>query len=354
MWPLALALLAVAPVTREPRLRHALLAPGDIYRRLDASPRTYKVEEEDAPTPEWYRENAAVEWGSAKDDDTDVLLVDLAPDGSRRVRIWQPPEGSVPALAAAQRLFDAKDWAGAEAAFAKVVQQYPSHYLARLSWGDCAANMGHFALALERYEKATPLAPLDHRGWYARGNALLGLGRKAEAVSAYARALSLRPRSEPLRAGLERHPRRLGLTLRRDLFLPHARVTEKDDAVTMRCATQPHWLAWASCKALWLGEESHRREMTGRDEHSFTNVEEEECLANLAAAYQLTTKAKKGYTPDPTAQLAYDASEAGLLEPFVLYELASRVDPTVMLQLPDEERAKVEAFIRRFVLVPAP
>ena len=42
----------------------------------------------------------------------------------------------------------------------------------------------------------------------------------------------------------------------------------------------------ANCKAIWLGEPSHREALTGSTDHGFTSTEELECLASAASVYE--------------------------------------------------------------------
>src|SRR6266404_4114746 len=95
---LTLALLAAEPsLTREPAKKHSLLTPGEIFKRLEASERTYKLVPEKEP------------------------------------------------------LFSQKKFAEAEKAYAALLAKYPGHYLAMLAWGECAEFTGNPKLALERY-----------------------------------------------------------------------------------------------------------------------------------------------------------------------------------------------------------
>jgi tetratricopeptide (TPR) repeat protein len=347
MWIIALALLAADPgLWREPGKKHPFLTPSEIVKRLDASERTYNIHKEEAPEAQWYLQNAQLTWHAG----AGMAVPVRTNDG---VVEWNAPAGSAELMDKADALFHQKDFKAAEAAYALVLVRYPSHYLAMVAWGECAELTGRRDVALERYEKAGAFAPYDYRSWYHRGNALLELGRKAEATKMYVHALALSPRSDELLDGIEGRQPKLGFRLHRNLFVPAARIEKKGDEVLMSLVAQPQWVAWAGCKALWMGERSHREEMTGHGQHVFTNVEEEECLMNLAASYETVTKAKEGYEKDPTSQLVFDVSQAHLLTEFVMFEIGSRVDPQVTLRLPEEYLPRIEELIRKYVLVPA-
>jgi len=53
------------------------------------------------------------------------------------------------------------------------------------------------------------------------------------------------------------------------------------------------WLAWANCKAAWLGEAEHRKAMTGSSKTAFTSKEELEVWRNLATAYDFNEKTSR-------------------------------------------------------------
>lgn len=347
MWILALVLAADPGLWREPGKNHPYLTPSEIVKRLEASSRTYNIHEEKEPVQQWFVQNAQLTWAAGS---ASGLLIPTVDHGE--VSEWNAPQGSADLVDKAEVLFHHKDYKAAEQAYAQVLAKFPSHYLAMLAWGECAEFTGRREVALERYEKATSLDPYDHLSWYYRGNVLLDLGKKAEATKMYVHALALRPRHDALLEGIENREAKLGLRVRRNLFLPSARIEKSGDEVVMSLVAQPQWVAWASCKALWLGEREHREEMTGHGQHVFTNTEEEECLVNLAASYETVTKEKAGYAKDPTSQLVFDITQAHLLTELVMYDIGSRVDPHVTLRLPESYLPKIEELIRKFVLVP--
>jgi tetratricopeptide (TPR) repeat protein len=247
-------------------------------------------------------------------------------------------------------LFEEKDYLGAEKGYEQILEKFPADYSVQLDWGDAALFSGRPAVALTRYEKATRLNPADHRSWYYRGNALAALGKKKEAIDAWVRAIAMRPDNTMMLTGLEAKAAALGYAVRSRALLPSARVEPVKDGFRISVAIkEPHWLAWGVCKAMWRGEPDHRKAMTGREKDTFSIIEEKECLVNTMAMYE---NRKKDDAADPMVERMIAAMKAKLFAGYLVYEIASRVEPHVFLQQPPETQRVVEEYVRRFILVP--
>jgi hypothetical protein len=110
------------------------------------------------------------------------------------------------------------------------------------------------------------------------------------------------------------------------------------------------WLAYGSCKTVWIDNAVHRKEKTGRDDHYWTDLEERECMGALAAVYaELRTKGRA--SKDPVLERIHDIVADGFVEEFVLYEMASRIDPHFMLKVGEEARLRMREYIGRHVIV---
>jgi hypothetical protein len=112
-------------------------------------------------------------------------------------------------------------------------------------------------------------------------------------------------------------------------------------------ADRPHWVAWAACKGLWMGEAQHRRQLTGAADHRFTALEETECLGALLQAY-LRERASGDAEEEPELERLGQIAAAGDLQELILYELATRRSPHAVLLEEPARQARVEAFVRRF------
>ncbi len=331
--------------------------PEELMKLMEASPRLYEIKEEKNAFTQWAQQNAALAWPQVN---PPIPVPRLRPnkDGSFTLENTERPGEIEKMLDKVEPLFEAKDYEGAEKGYAAILAKYPDDYGIHLDWGDAALFSGRPEVALTRYEKATKLNPADHRCWWFRGNALAALGRKKEAIDSWTRALAMAPDNTNLQNGLEVHGPKLGYVFKGRTFLPQARVTplkEKDnEGYTITVSSRTHWLIWGVCKGVWRGEPSYRKSKTGSEADVFSATEEQECLANLAAMYFGMKKSNKNEADDPMVERLLAVMNEKLLAGFVIYEIASRVQPHVYLLQPPEMQREVEAYLQKFVLVPAP
>ncbi|HYV47916.1 MAG TPA: tetratricopeptide repeat protein, partial [Myxococcaceae bacterium] len=275
-------------------------------------------------------------------------LVVVAVGGERRLARYPASAAADHLLAEAEPHYRQRHFTQAAELYERALKAQPDYYPALLDLGDLAQLKGDAEEALRRYEQAVAVNPVDHRGHFLRGNALLELGQVAPALDAYAKALALRPRNAVVLDGIEARQQRLGVKVVRDFFLPRgvARTTAKGVDILFD-ADRPHWVAWAACKGLWLGEAPHRKALTGSDDHRFTALEEMECLGALLQAY-IRERAAGDTEEEPELERLGQIAAAGQLSELILYELTSRKSPHATLLVEESQRAKVEAFVRRF------
>ncbi len=328
----------------------APLSPAEIVKLIEASPREYAIDSEPRPYPQWRQQNAQLTWPESHPP-TPMPAFKTLPDGSRTVVTFSGPDEVNAMIKEVERLFGAHDFAGAEKGYEKILAKYPGEYSVQLGYGDAALFPGDAGAALPRYEKATSINPADHRSWYYRGSSLAVLGRKKEAIEAWARALSMRPDYANMILGIERRSDTLGLgyVVRARSLMPSARVTVTRNGAKISSVVVPHWLSWGLCKAMWRIEPAHRKVMTGSETDTFSMIEEKECLMSLVSAY---SNRKKGEDEDPVVEQLIAAIDADLFTGYLVFEVASRVEPHAFLLQSPEVQAQVEEYVRRFVLVP--
>ena len=115
-------------------------------------------------------------------------------------------------------------------------------------------------------------------------------------------------------------------------------------------ATEPtHWWIYGLCKAVWLAEEFHRIDLTGKSDHNWTNTEERECLANLVVRYH-TNRDEGEVMADPALDRLLAVLHHGDLDGFVFYEIGGPAMPDMILLMPEIAREEIASYIRRYVL----
>lgn len=342
--PTAAAAGTSRPRPEQPRY----LSPAEVLKRLEESSVSYRVDGQDSPPGGW----ADQLWPQRVQEVTYPRVV--AEGGQRVVRAWPEHAQAQALLSEAEPHFQAKRYEEAGKLYTRATEVCPECYVAWTFRGDAAYFSDDAETALKHYRKAATLNPDDHRTWFFQGNALAKLGRYEEALQAWAWCLVLNPRYPVIRQFFRTNAH-LGLVIREDAIVPRGAAERDGEEVLIRWDPShgPAWLAFANCKALWLGEPSHREEMTGTQEEHFTSVEELECLGSALLIHRSQTQEGKGEESDPTLDRLGAILDDGMLLEAVLFEVGARVYPQVSLTMEDEVRQRLKAYVLSHVLVPA-
>ncbi len=330
---------------------HKLLGPAEILERLDRSKTSFEITStESAPDVPaaryadllWPRSGGDIQFPKVIAElggEPKVVEATLSPEALRTIRAAEPS-------------FREGNYEAAAAQYERGLRDDPKSFLLLSNLGDCHFQRGRYAEALRLYERAIEILPTDHRLWFYKGQALVHLGRRAEAIDAFVEALVLRPRYALLLEWLAKNADVLRIRVEKDpLFVPRSFVRREGEGVRLYVdAKRPHWLAFASCKALWLGEPSRSKEAHGSSRPLFSSIEERECLASLLAAYD-SRRREKGFVPEPSLDRLVEIVEGGFTDGFILYELGSRVTPWCTLVTGKDAQQAVSGFVRNFVLV---
>ena len=329
-------------------LAEEIREPAAAFKALEESERHYSISmlrELEGVSPDQF---AALLWPQAAEPTLFPRVV-AAPDGSRSLRSAEVNPALAAALEEGTQPFVERNFAEAVKAWTAAVEAYPEEPMAFTHLGDAWFFQGRYDLALENYQKACAIAPDDYQPHLFRAHALARLGRREEALDAFALTLALRPRHANTLNVIRNRQAELGVTALEAGFAPRAFVRRKGDGVEVFAADAP-WIAWAACKAAWLGEPEFR-EAGGGKEGTWTSAEEKECLAGLLGVYA-GMRADGEIEPDPTIERVSAVVDAGLIHAMILYEMGSRIWPDLVLLESPEVRGKVVAYVRRFLLVP--
>jgi tetratricopeptide (TPR) repeat protein len=346
------ALLLLGPGLWGQEKKH-YLTPAEAIKIMEASPTAYRMESSlEKLKPEEKQDLAMA-----------LFPADCAPinyphlvqkDGRALVQEFLFKNEAVALLEKAETYFARKDYEEANKNYELALKADPDCYMAIANIGDCYQFMGQSEKALPEYDRAILKNPNDHRLHYFRGNALLNLGRVEEAKKSYLRSLMLRPRYSFALQVMDTWKDLLKISVRASLFHPRALVRREGEEVCVYVDLDKGglpWLAYANAKAVWLGEASHRQEMTGKSEYAWSMAEERECLANLLAMYA-GSLAGKTIQADPDLDLLQKIFDNGDIDLFILYEVYTRLCPVGMLVQPAEIQGKMEQYIQKYMVRP--
>ncbi len=277
-------------------------------------------------------------------------------DGSTEITEFRLDAEAKKLLDEAESHFASERFPQAIQSYQNLIDQFPDVPLAYTHLGDCYFRMGQYNRAIEYFDIGIGLNPCDHRVFLYKADALMQLGRQDEAKAAYIHSLSLQPRYWLALANLRHFADILSVEVRTDLFCPRAVVRPEGDAIGVYVDNQQPialWLSYALTKAVWLGEPSHRQQMTGNSTYRWSVLEEMESLVNLIATYK-SLKQDAMIHPDPKLDLLETIVDAGDLVNFIYYEIASRMCPHFTLTLTEEARQSLREFIAKYVVVSTP
>lgn len=326
-----------------------VFGPKEIIERLEASPVQFAIKDIGELTDVARGRLADETWRLAVQP-VPLPKVERKKDGSVTIAAWPEPPAARGALDRAETAFQAKQYAEAAGHYRKALQAAPKLYLARAYLGDALLFGGDAAAALAEYDAAIALNADDYRLYFFRATAHRHLGAREKMVADLRASLALKPRNDLLLGMVERSQGQLGLRLEPDLFVPRAFVRREGDVVVIYAdAGRPEWLAWANCKALWLGDAPYRKERVGRASPGWSSTEELECLANLLGVYEARKQSGEGMSDDRLDRLV-KITRDGLALGFVVYEFGSRVDSQVVLRLDPKVREVVRRYVDAWVL----
>ena len=306
--------------------------------------------EKDGPTQtEAPADYSKLYWPQAKPF-IDAPVVTVSPSGQRTVRSFEFPEGVRSAHQAAERAFTAKDCGEAVQRYNEVLAACPTCYPDLIGLGDCELRQGKARDAIDHYREAEQLNPDDFLGFFSEADAIARLGNLGEARELLTRALVLRPRRETVLKVLHVIEWRIGAIIDDEPLRPRAAFVRGNDLVVSTAEGDPAaiwWSIYAICKRIGTPEEIVREGKTLPAQRRWNSQQEEGCLRKTAMTY-----AEKRSAPGSDAALErfLTADAAGLAKGFVLYEIASRLDPQIVLEVPPDQRKLVDRYVRTIVV----
>lgn len=344
----AILLIALTASTiAVPGERPRFLTPQEIIDLVDKSDVPYAITIFDEPeSVPIHPHPALVKAGSLESLPFPQIV--KSPDGGRSLQNYPLTDSTLRALERAEPLFDSSRFDEALRIYLVAAEMDPDCYVLHRQIGDCHGLTGRPGAALESYRRSIELNPVDFRSHGSEAIALLDLGRTDEARDAFARALALSPQNPEILRVIRPSQEELGIDLYDRPFTPRASAREESDQIAVFTAEPAHWLVYGLCKAIWIGEESHRKKFTGGNDHRWTTTEEQSCLRALLATYSRQRKSDK-VEADPEMDRLLQIFEDGMLQEFVLYEIGSKTSPHFIILLGEDIHDDLVEYVRRFV-----
>lgn len=354
--PAALLLLTLsfAPLQAGENVKSKFLEPADMIRMMTESKTTYEINPLDKLDEETRKHMLETLYPEAAPYIA-YPLVKRNGKGEASIRQFPFHPKAWELIQLAETPYQEEKYDEAMILYQKAVEISPDCYLAYHYLGECYQFQGNSPKAIECYDKALKINPYDYQVYYFKGECLLLAGQGDEAMKNLIHALALKPRHENIMIVLRKVADRVGFKLQEDIFRPRClvrRASEKG-AVQIYVDTEgpgKDWMIYAIGKALWLGEPKHRQELTGKKDVVWSTTEERECVAALLAAY-LHGVEKKGEPKVAEFERLAEILKEGYFNEMLQYEIGSRVYPNIMTMQPAESVARMEEYIKRYVVV---
>lgn len=345
----SLLTIGLSGAAAEDHERPGHLTPPELYKVAENSKKTYTILTADEDAGLDVDDFAELFWPSMGDA-TQYPWIDTE-DGSRSLSPYELGEPCLEKLSKAEPFFKNKRYKKAMKLYSEAIEESPRCYVAYSHVGDCHYFQGQAEEALPWYDKVLALNPHDFLGYFYRANTLVRLDRYDEARDAYVQALSMKPHRESILKAVRARSQDLGIRVVDSPFRPQAFARQEKDGIAIYVSPgAAHWLAYGLCKAIWIGEASHREERTGNREHVWSLVEERQCLTSMLENYY-ALREDDTIDADPETERLLSILKDEMLDGFVMYEIASRLHPHTMLLLPEEMFADVVDYVRTHVLV---
>lgn len=279
-------------------------------------------------------------------------LVKKSEDGKSTLSSFEFQEKAWTLLNKGEEYYGKGDYINAKEFYLKAIENDPSFYLAALYLGDCYLQEKEYSTALSYYQKANAINPNDYSTWYFQSTAYRNLGDYKKALDCYREALLNKPRHQNIMKALNGSQERLGITVNNSEFVPKSLVIKKGDDVFIYFAEEggTEWLAYANAKAIWLGEKTIPGLKESNVQSMWSSTEEKQALISLLDGYYSSKENDKRKNDDYLEKL-YKITQDGLLDSFIIYEIGSRLNPNITLNLPDEIREDIRKYIRLYVVV---
>ena len=224
-------------------------------------------------------------------------------------------------------------------------------YIAYLNAGDCHLMQNNFPEALSYYKKAYNINPYDYRCSFYQGTAYSKLEDYINAKKFYLNALVLKPRHTNLMNVLSSLSDKLEIDVNEQTFEPKALAKMEDGKVEIYLDLKNNtvWMAYAFAKAIWLGEKEVRLKLSNDVDTKWNSIAEKQALLCLMENYINLLDDNK-IQHDEYLDRIMNILEDGYLDEFVIYEIASKMNPDVVLQLPKNFQVRIKEYLEKYVI----
>jgi Flp pilus assembly protein TadD len=262
------------------------------------------------------------------------------------------------AMNAGEAAFARRDFDEALKSYSKALEMEPTNYTAALFTANTYDKKKDFAKASEWYERVMRLDPNIETAYRYCADMLAKQGDMAKARTLLIQAAV----AEPYNKIVWREIRAWALINKTTFNVVYVAIPlpPKDDlafAAKERADLSSAWRTYYSVKSEWKKGPRFSNQFPIEAEYRHSLFEESEALtaaANVLEKLKEDAKSAKQSAENPSAGLLLKLHEAGLIDPYVLFSLGDDDIAKDYLPYRAKNRDKLEAYMDKFVIPPAP
>lgn len=317
-----------------------VLSPPDYLALVEGSPRRYRIVADPGASTD------------LRGNGVETPLV--RPDLERRVgmagfelREIEVPDGVAAAVQGARTALDAGDPRSALTSIEAAVTAEPSFGPGRRLQAQALLALGRAAEAIEILIAVTEENPIDQQAHRLLGRAMLEGGRARDALGSAVRAYVLDPHHREGVEILKEAARRNGREfVENRVRFPYSVTIVTDGTIELRIGGDM-WITMAACDATWR----HEPELRDFEEPPGTPpgfARTRACL--IATSESIAALSAGGRQADPDAAALIALARGGLLKPILYWEYVAHRDPERTLTYPPELIDEIEAYLLEWVI----
>lgn len=249
--------------------------------------------------------------------------------------------------------YDKNEYSAALDLYLKATQISGECYIGYLYAGDCCLFMDDLEGAHQYYKKAREINPYDYRTYMFMASVFNKQEKYDQSLEEYIKALTLKAKHKNILDMISKWSDRFEVKVYDNYLKPKAIAFIEGENINIHydISDSGLWLSYGFAKGMFLGEPEIRENFGGSKDNSYWGFnEEKQCLVSLMEAYE-NRKNGENFEKIEYFENLYQIFEDGYLDVYVIYEIASRMDPFITLRLPEKVRENIESYIRKYVVV---
>jgi len=256
-------------------------------------------------------------------------------DSGYSLEMFSLSDQAKPVYDQAEEAFHKQDFTRAMTLYRQVLAVQPEYFYALTLIGDAYFAMGQFDSAKTYFLHSIDLNFADYNAHWFLADTYKRVNNMEEAAREATIAHLLNVNHVNLQKVIRAYRERTNRPWKEWTFDPRYTLSKDADKVVIK--TTPEWMGYAMVKAVWAYEPGYAESMLGEEKNNLVIVWPEEKEAIVAALVM-----------NDNVKHINDIIDKGFFTEFVLYEVAAKKHPSVLVLLPRETFTRVVEYVNTF------